>query len=168
MFNSINRRPKWSIQVNMSPNRLCIFHKPCQSNVGLLRPRLAFCVSLKSWPFESRRSCSNCITIIAGCHCRPVGHFMAHSPGWHVYIIFYLFFFFSEVTFGCQQQRQSEVLKRTWACEAHFGPLSQALFQMSLGALLSQHIRKITRECLKQYFRGIPKALWWSNENWRV
>ena len=40
---------------------------------------------------------------------------------------------FTEVPFGCQQQRQSEVLKRTWACEAHFGPLSQAFIQMSLG-----------------------------------
>ena len=60
---------------------------------------------------------------------------------------------FSEVPFGCQQQRQSEALKRTWAFEAHFGPLNQAFIPMLLGgAFFLQHIRKITGECLKQYF----------------
>ena len=66
---------------------------------------------------------------------------------------------FSEVPFDCQQQRQSEALQRTWACEAHFGPLSQAFIQMSLGAPVSQHIRKITGECLKQYFEELKSIV---------
>ena len=47
---------------------------------------------------------------------------------------------FSEVPFGCQQQRQSEALKGTWACEAHVGPLSQAFIPMSLGGAFFRNI----------------------------
>ena len=42
------------------------------------------------------------------------------------------------------------------------------LFQCHQGVLFSQHIRKITGECLKQYFLRIPKAMCWYDENWSV
>ena len=127
-----------------------------------LRLRLALCMIFKSWPFEFRSTCNNCLKIFLVAIADQLDSL------WHTVLDDMYTLSFSEVPFGCQQQRQSEAPNRTWACEAHFGPLSQAFIPMLLGGAFSQHIRKITGECLKQYLWGIPKAMCWYYENWSV
>ena len=71
-------------------------------------PRFALCVRLKSWPFEDRSSCSNCIKIFLVAIAEQL------DTLWHTALDDMYTFFMSVATFGCQRKRQSEALKRTW------------------------------------------------------
>ena len=57
-----------------------------------------------------------------------------------------------------------KALARTWACEAHFGPLSQVIFQMSLeGAFIATYSYNYRRKFKTIFLRNTESIvlIWW-------